>query len=200
MGANLLEYIMKNRIIFSLTLLLLFVSSLTAAKAEKVFKNNFHHSNCLDNVVVEIENDILILTCEYDRGLYVEITHDHKLFVSGKRVQLNRYQRNLVEEYYDHFMEIMDRAKEIGLEGAKIGIEGAKIGFLAAKGAMKLLVSEYDQEDFEREIERESEKLEIRTEEIEEMVDDMEEVADEFEELHYTMKSDIDELNDLDWF
>ena len=191
---------MKHRIIVPIILLLFIVASLTAAKVDKVFKNNHHHSNCLDNVEVEIENDILILTCEYDHDLYVEINPDHELYLSGKRIQLNQYQHNLVGDYYDHFMEIMDRAKEIGMEGAKIGLEGAKIGFIAAKGAMKMLVSEYDHEDFEREIERVSEKLEMRSEEIEEMADDLEEVADEFEELHYTMKSEIDELNDLDWF
>ena len=191
---------MKNRLLFLLILLSFIVASLSAAKADKVFKKNHYHSKCLDNVVVEIENDVLIFTSEYDHDLYVEITPDYELYISGEQIYLTRYQRRLVEDYYDHFMEIMDRAKEIGIEGAKIGMEGAKIGFLAAKGAMKMLVSEYDQDDFEREIEKEAEKLELRSEEIEEMADDLEEVADEFEELHYTMKSEIDELNDLDWF
>jgi hypothetical protein len=190
---------MKNRVII-LIILLVVVSSLSAAKSNKVVKSNYHHSNCLDNVEVDIENDILILTCEYDNDLYIEITPNHELYISGKHIYLNRNQQQLVGEYYDHFMEILERAKEIGKMGAKIGVEGAKIGLLAARGAIKMLLSDYDQDDFEQEIEEKSEKLEIRSEELEEMADELENVADEFEDLHYTMKSEIDELNDLDWF
>jgi hypothetical protein len=191
---------MKNRIIIPLITLLLLSSSLSAAKVDKVFKSNFRHSNSLDHVKVEIKNDVLILTCEYDHDLYVEITPDYELYISGKRIDLDRYQRRRVRDYYDHFMEIKERAKEIGLEGAKIGVEGAKIGLLAAKGAMKMLVSDYDQDDFEREIEEKAEQLEGRSEELEELADELEEIADEFEECHGAMKSEIDELDELDWF
>ena len=62
------------------------VSSLNAAKVDKVIKSNRHYSNCLDNVEVNIENDILILTCEYDHDLYVEITPGYDLYISGERI------------------------------------------------------------------------------------------------------------------
>jgi len=63
---------------------------------------------------VDIEDDVLILTCKYDRDLWIEITPDHELFISGEHIYLTRYQRRLVGDYYDHFMEIMEQAIEIG--------------------------------------------------------------------------------------
>jgi hypothetical protein len=151
-------------------------------------------------VDIDLEDDILVLTCKYDRDLWIEITPDREMYISGEQIHLTRYQRRLVGDYYDHFIEILDRATDIGKEGAKIGIEGAKVGLLAATRAIKMLSDDYDQDDFERDIEEETEELEIRAEKLEEMADKLEEVADEFEEIHYTMKNDIDELNDLDWF
>jgi len=191
---------MKIRIIIPFLCLLFLYSSLIAAKVDKVFKNNHRYSHCLDNVEIEIKNDVLIFTCEYDHDLYVEITSDHELYISGKRIYLDRYQRRLVRDYYNHFMEIIERAKEIGFEGVKIGVEGAKIGLFAVKEAMKMLISDYDQDDFEKAIEERAEDLEGRSEELEELADDLEEIADEFEDLHQTMKGEISELNDLDWF
>ena len=100
----------------------------------------------------------------------------------------------------DHFLEIMEQAIEIGKEGTKIGLEGVKIGLIAATGVLKMLASDYDEDDLERVIEDKAEELEIRAEDLEEMAEELEEVAEEFEDLHYTMKNEIDELNDLDWF
>jgi hypothetical protein len=194
------EFIMNIRIIIPLLFILFSASSLFATNTDKVYKNKHNHYNCLEDVDIDIEDDVLILTCQYDRELWIEITPDHELYISGDRIYLTRYQRRLVGDYYDHFMEIMERAKEIGKEGAKIGIEGAKVGLLAAKGAMKMILSDYDKDDFEREIEEETEELEIRTDKLEEMADELEDVAEEFEDIHYTMKSEIDELNNLDWF
>ena len=191
---------MKYRIIISFLTLLFLVSSLFAVKVDKVFKSHHHRCDCFENVEVDIEDDVLILSCEFDHDLWIEITPNHELFISGERIYLSRYQRRLVGDYYDHFMEIMERAREIGKEGAKIGLEGARIGLLAARGALKMLVSDYDEGDLEREIEDETEELEIRAEGLEEMAEELEEVAEEFEDLHYTMKCEIDELNDLDWF
>jgi hypothetical protein len=191
---------MNSKIIISLFLVLFCFSSIFAKKVDKVHKNKHNHYGCLENVDIDIEDDVLILTCQYDRDLWIEITPDHKLYISGERIYLTRYQKRLVGKYYDNFMEIMERAVEMGKEGAKVGIEGAKIGLLAVKGVMKMLVSDYDEDDLEREIEYKAEELEIRTEELEEMAEELEEVAEEFEELHYTMKNEIDELNDLGWF
>ncbi len=181
-------------------LLVFIASSLPAAKIDRSGNHRSHHFDCLDNLEVEIENESIILTCEYDNDLWVEITPESKLYISGQRIYLDRDQKRMVGEYYDHFMAIIDRAKLIGKEGAKIGMEGAKIGLLAAKAALKMLTSDYDSDDLEEEIEDEVEDLEIRAEELEELAEELEEKADEFEDLHYSLKSDIDELNELDWY
>ena len=191
---------MKNAVLMSILILLFLIPTLHAAKIEKVLKGKNNCCNCLENVDIELEDDNLILTCEYDRDMWIEITPDRELYISGEKIHLNQYQRRLVGDYYAHFIEILDRATDIGKEGAKIGLEGAKVGVFAASRAIKMLSDDYDQYDFERDLEDETEELEIRAERLEEMADALEEVADEFEEIHYTMKSDIDELNDLEWF
>lgn len=191
---------MIKYIFISILVILFLIPSLYAKKVEKVFKSKNNCCNCLDNVDIDLDDDILTLTCKYDHDLWVEITPDREMYIYGERIKLNRYQRRLVGDYYDHFIEILDRAKDIGKEGAKIGIEGAKIGLIAAARAVKMLSSDYDQDDFERDIEEETADLEIRADKLEEMADELEEVADEFEEIHYTMKNEIDELKDLDWF
>jgi len=191
---------MKNRIIIPLILFLNIVSFLNAAKVDKVFKNNYGCSTCPDNFDMKVQDDVLVLTSKYDHDLYIEISPDHELYINGEHISLNRYQQRLVGKYYDNFRELLERAKEIGMEGAKIGFKGVKIGLLAAKGVMKMLLSDYNHEDFEREIEEESEELDMRSEELEERADELEQLADEFEELHDMIRSEIDDLNDLDWF
>ena len=191
---------MNNNIISSLTLFCIFVSFLTAAKADEVYKNDLRHLNLLDDVDVKIENNVLVLTCEVDDDSYLEITPEHELYISGKRIFLNRYQRRLVGEYYNKFMEITDKAIVIGIEGAKTGLKGAKIGMLAVNRVLKMLISDYDRQDFEYEIEEKSEELEIQSDKLEELAGELEDLADDFEELHDDLKSEIDELNDLRWF
>jgi DNA repair exonuclease SbcCD ATPase subunit len=151
-------------------------------------------------VDIDIDNDVIVFTCEYDHDLWVEITPDYDLYVNGERIQLNRRQQQMVTEYYDNFMEIIEQAKVIGKEGAKIGMEGAKIGLAAAGAALKMLACDYDSDDLEEEISDDVEELEERAEELEEMAEELEDRADEFEDLHYSMKREIRALDKLDWF
>ena len=46
----------------------------------------------------------------------------------------------------------------VDLEGAKIGIGGAKIGVMAISGLIKAVLTSYEMDDFERDIEYETEK------------------------------------------
>jgi hypothetical protein len=181
-------------------ILIIFTLSLFAKKIEKNHKNCDHHFKCLENLEVDIDDDILILTCQSDDDLWIEISAGGSLYISDHRVYLDRYQQKLVAEYYDQFMDIIDQAKLIGKEGAKIGVKGAKIGILAAGAIIKMFVTDYDSDDLEEKMEEEAEELEDRAEDLEEMVEELEEQAEDFEELHYTMKSEINELNELDWF
>ncbi|GAI84499.1 unnamed protein product, partial [marine sediment metagenome] len=128
---------------------------------------------------------------------WIEEAHERGLEL---HVWLNPYRAHHVSGGPVSDSSIVIKRPDLVVEGAKIGLKGARIGLLAARGALKMLVTDYDESDLEREIEDEAEELEIRAGELEEMAEELEEVAEEFEDLHFTMKSEIDELNDLDWF
>jgi len=191
---------MKIRHSFIPAIILLFSISVLAEEVPKKYKHKNFHIDCLQEAEVDIDNDVIVFTCEYDHDLWVEITPDYDLYVNGEHIELNRRQQRMVAEYYDNFMEIIDQAKVIGKEGAKIGMEGAKIGLAAAGAALKMLACDYDSDDLEEEISDDVEALEERAEELEEMAEELEERADEFEDLHYSMKREIRALNKLAWF
>jgi len=191
---------MKKVLFIAPLILLIFTLSLLGKEVEINHKNCDHHFKCLENLEIDIDDGILILTCQNDDDLWIEITPDGNLSISDHRVYLDRHQQKLMAEYYDRFIDFIDQAKLIGKEGAKIGIKGAKIGILAAGAVLKMLVTDYDSEDLEEEIEEEAEELEARAEDLEEMAEELEEQAEDFEELHYTVKSEIIELDELDWF
>ena len=191
---------MKKVILVVPLFLIIFTPSLFAKKVETNHKYHDHHFKCLENCEIDFDDDILILTCQNNDDLWIEITPGGDLYITDRRVYLDRDQQKLMAEYYDQFIDIIEQAKLIGKEGAKIGVKGAKIGILAASAVIRMLVTDYDSDDLEEEIEEEAEKLEARAEDLEEMAEELEEKAEDFEELHYTVKSEIKELDELDWF
>jgi len=186
--------------VYYLLLPFILASFVFAEKSEKKCYHSNHQPNCLNEAYIDIENEIIVLTCKYDDEQWVEITPDYKLYVNGHHIHLNRYQRRLVEDYYDNFMDIIEQAKQIGKEGALIGVKGAKIGIIATAGALKMLVSDYDSDDIEEDLEDEKLELEECAEKLEELAEELEETAEDFEDIHYTMKDEIRDLNKLDWF
>jgi hypothetical protein len=176
------------------------LSLLFAEKPEKKHNHFNTKPKCFEQMDVDIDNDIIVLTCKYDDSQWVEITPEYQLYVNGMYIGLTRYERRLIAEYYDSFMDIIDQAKEIGKEGAIIGVKGAKIGVIAAAGALKMILSDYDSDNLEDDLEDQTIILEERAEKLEEMAEDLEESADEFEELHYSLKEKISDLNQLEWF
>ncbi len=121
----------------------LMISTILGGKVDSRHHQSDYQLSCLNEVDINIENDIIVLSCNYDNDQWVEITPDYSLFINGQRIYLDRYQRRLVADYYDHFMDIIDQAKRIGKEGAIIGVKGAKIGMIAAAGALKMLARVY---------------------------------------------------------
>ena len=163
-------------------------------------KEGLHSLVCLENIDVDIDHGILVLTCTYDKYKWVEITPSSELYVNGKQITLTRAQKSMVSEFYDRFMDIINQAKEIGIESAKIGLKGVKVGLVAVEGLLKVALEEYDTESFQEEIEEEAENLEDKAEELEELTDELEESAEELEELHHQLKAEIVELNQQFWF
>lgn len=152
-----------------------------------------------DNVDVDIDDSSIVFTHEKDDET-VEITEDGGLIVNGSPVNLARDQRELVENYYETFDGIVEKAKHIGIEGAKIGVNGAKLGIAAAVGALLALGDDRDMEDLEIELDRKSEKIERMAERLEKRAKKLEVEAERLEDLHGDLRNEIDELGDLGWF
>ena len=152
-----------------------------------------------NDVEVNFDDGSLVFTHEDDDET-VEITDEYELIVNGQAVRLDADERRLVRKYYESFEHIMEEAKEIGIEGAKLGVQGAKLGIAAAVGSLKLLSPNYDEEDFEDELDHKSEKIERVAAKLEERAAKLERRAKTLERLHDQLRSNIDELDELGWF
>ena len=188
---------MKFKLCF---LLFLLYGTVFADKPVNKCPENHSSVSFLKHIKVDIDKDILVLTCDNNAYNWVEITPAAKLYINGEQVRLTRNQEYMVREYYEYFIDFIDQAKEIGIEGAKIGIKGVKVGFLAVEGLLKVALTDYDSEDFEEDMEEENDRLEDNAEELEELAEELEESAETLEELHVQLKHEIDELNQLTWF
>jgi hypothetical protein len=194
---------MKRVLVLALSLVLL----LGSAEARRYHSSKSHQFNqhesdrdCrLRNHALEVEGRDLVITAVDHEDFEVEITRDFELFVDGDRVKLDADQKRMVEEYHGQVFLVIDEAKEIGWEGAKIGLQGAGIGMKAIKGVVKMIFTSYDEDDLERDMEREAEKIEIRAEALEDMADNIEEMAYDLEDMFDEMVEEIPELRKLDW-
>jgi len=193
-------YVMRTIIIFIVSVLLSF-SSVSASHCKSwKYSACDKHVACLEDVEVDIDDGTIIFTKKDSDHERVEITEDYELYINGRFVKTNGEQQELVEVYYELYMDIIRQAKKIGYEGAKIGAKGAKIGLKAVAGVLKLLSSDYDSDDLERDLKREARKLEDRAEKLQEKAEKIEEMADELEDVHNELRGRIPELRELDWF
>ena len=155
--------------------------------------------SCIDGISIRLRHGSVIIYPEHRRRWDdVEITEDYELYVNGEPIRLNRRQKEMVEDYYEYVHRIRREAYRIGWKGAKVGAEGAKIGVKAVAGLFRLLSSDYDTDDLERDMEREAQKIEKKAERLEDEA--IEDLADELEELHEKMGREIGELRELGWF
>ena len=107
---------MKYLTIFLLALLM--IAPAAFARNRHIHYSYDHHSNFLDGVDLDIQRSTIVLTNdEYDDDI-VEITRDYELYVNDQRVDLDPKEAELVQEFYDRTFELVDSAKEVGLEGA----------------------------------------------------------------------------------
>jgi hypothetical protein len=190
-------------ILIGLTAVLLMTISASAEGHRHYSHHEVSHSShsSIDGMSLNIDHDDLIFTpADEDEDGEVKITEEHELYVNDQRIRLNSEQQKLVGEYHDQMMALIESAKKIGLEGARVGVEGAALGIKAVGGVFKLLSPDYDTDDLEREMERESSKIEAKAAKLEAKADDIEDQADELEDLHDELIDTIPELADLDWF
>lgn len=153
----------------------------------------------VDNARYKLDDGSIIMTNLDDRDESVVITEDYELFVNDRQVRLDREQQALVREYHELTYEIVGEAKVMAKEGVKIGLKGAKLGLKAIGGVLKMLMTSYDEDEFEADMEREGEKLEAMGEVLEAKGELIEKKADRLEEVHDELIEDIPELRELDW-
>lgn len=193
------------RKLISLTMVLLMSFSVGFAEggkrtAQVISGGTANHQHQWDAIDFDLDGKTLVITNHGRHRGQVEITEKYDLFVNGDKIKLNDEQQVLVKKFYDQSMQIVNIAKEMGLEGARIGAEGAKLGIKAIGGLIKMLLTDYDEEDLDYYLEAESEKIEERAELLEEQAEELEDLADELEYLAEEMIEEIPELEELDWY
>jgi hypothetical protein len=158
------------------------------------------HGITLDDVRLKFKHDDLIISPKCGSYEDVEITDDYHMYINGERIRLNSRGRSLIRNYYKQARRLRKEAMRIGMEGAKVGIKGAEVGIYALAGLVKTLSSDYDKDDFERDIERKARRVEKEAKKLEKKAERVEKMADDLEDLHHDMRRHIKDLRRLDWF
>ncbi len=161
-----------------------------------------HNLHCwqVDHIEYDIDDGSLFITHDSPDYETIEITEQYELYINGEKIVLDDHQQALVQDYYDLTMEMVSRAKKIGLEGARVGLEGAKLGIKAVGKVMKMLLTDYDEDDFDRDMEYEAQKIEAKAEILEEKAELIEYLAEEAEMVAEEMREAIPELDRQKWF
>jgi len=151
------------------------------------------------HVDIDIDGSTIFFTSDYSDD-EVEITDQYEIYLNGDRLKLTPGQQRLTEDCYETMFGILDNAGEIGLKGARVGLAGAKLGANAILKLLKVLGPGYDMDDFEREIEREADKIEARADLIERDAEVIEDMADDLENMMDRLFIEVPELAALDWY
>jgi len=202
------DFNMKKFVIILIVILFAF-GSVYAGKYKKA-KDDDEHSYTyvisddkiaeIDDINIEIEDGSVILSEESTFENVVEITEDYELYVNDRQVKLTPEQQDLVEEFHVQVFEVVDEAKYLGWEGAKIGVSGAKLGMKAISRLFKMVFTSYDEDDFERDMERDAELLEGKAEKLEDKAKVIEKMADDLKFITEELFDDVPELRRLEWF
>lgn len=189
---------MKKLTILFLCFALMAGSALAGSRYTISGRSYTYHEN--DNLVdIDMEDETIIITNE-DNNALVEITEDYKLFLDDDEITLNAEQQQLVTEFYTLVVDIKEQGQAVGWEGARIGLDGAKLGAKAIGRLVKMLLTRYDEDDMERDMERDADRIEARAELLEVKAEALEKMAFRIEESSYELFDSVDELRDLDWF
>lgn len=184
----------------AMTALLLIAIAGTAVGGDIHYEPDWDDKDCVfENHAVQVDKQTLFLTAVEHEDFEVEITPDYDLYVDGNRVELNDEQKRLVQDYYDLLFEIAYHAHDIKWEGAKIGMKGAGVGVKAIGGLVKMLFTSYDEDEFERDIERAAEKIEKEAEKLEDRAETLENMAYDLQDRFDVMIGGIPALQELDW-
>ncbi|MBN1163114.1 MAG: hypothetical protein JXB45_00910 [Candidatus Krumholzibacteriota bacterium] len=191
----------KSRVILILSIAVILVigGSVEAGGRHKYCGSDNGFGLLPDDVSLDFDDGTLVIQSDdYDQT--VEINDECDLYIDGRKIETDRDQERLLCRYYEDLEEIIELAKEIGVEGAMLGMGGAKIGLKAVINAAMLILEDYDSEDLEKELEKEAEKLERRAKKLEKKAEKIEDRADDFKKTHRKLRKAIPELKELEWF
>lgn len=133
-------------------------------------------------------------------GSEVKFTKDSELFIDGEKIKLNGKQKRLISEFNSTFMDLIEEAKEIGLEGVELGKEGVELGLEAVSGAFEAMFSETELKDIEAEMEAKASEIEAKGEVLEKKAKVLEKMGNHLKDMKNEIKDKIPELSKLDWF
>jgi hypothetical protein len=189
---------MKKAVTFAttLTLVLLLASPLLAWESSDRHKYQYGHCN-FDHLSMDFDEGTLIFDFGSRHGDIVEITEDYQLYINGELIPTDEEQQKQLRECYHLADRLTTEAVRIGLEGARIGIDGARIGFRAMGGVLKMLFTDYDEDDLERDMERHTRRLERRAERLEKKAERIETMAEKLELAYERLERDIPELQEI---
>lgn len=161
---------------------------------------NDHRIVEFDDINIDIDDGSIIMTEEGTEENKVEITEEYELFVNDQEVKLTPAQKEMTEDFHTMVMDIVYEGKKIGWEGAKIGIRGAKLGMKAIGRLMKMVFTSYDEDDFERDMERDADEIEAQASKLEDRAKIIERMADDLEYVTEDLFDNVPELRRLEWF
>lgn len=163
-----------------------------------IYVGNHCYGYCVGNYELDIDDDVVYLIPRSKGFNKVRITADHRLYVNHEEIELSDSQKELVGEFHGLAVGLNEDAKAIGYEGAKIGAAGAKLGLEALASVVKLLRSDYDSDDLEREIEFKASKIEAKAAKLEEKADKLEEKADRLKIIEEKLEREIPQLRETE--
>lgn len=156
---------------------------------------------------IEVKDDVYIYTKHKDIIIEKEndaqevvISPKGELFIDGKEIRASRKERELLKEYNELASSAFERAEELAEDGVKIGLKGAALGLKAATGVLKILLPGYTADDYERDVEKEAEKIEKKAEKLEGKAEELEVMMDHLEDIHEELRDRIDALDALKWY
>ncbi len=190
---------MKRIPVIAMLVILLILPTLRNAEAGRRYDDSDDDLFRGDEISIDFDNGVLsIESGDYDD--FVEITEDYQLLINGHRVKTNNKQEKLLRQYYNDFDDITGYAREIGIEGARVGAKGARLGLKAVASIVKLVLEDYDTDDLQKDMEKETEKIERAAKRLEKKAEKLERIAKDFKKTHKKLRKSISELDDLGWF
>ncbi len=157
------------------------------------------HSFTVHGITIDFKDRVLILDHVDYSGEIIEFTPDHELFINDSKVPLTPDQQVLVKDFYNEMRFVFKETKSIGVEGAKIGLHGAQIGLSAIGGLFKMLLTNYNEDDFERDMERRSSKIERRAKRLERRANKLDDAVENVTHLSVEMYQQIPALQKVEW-